>query len=33
MGSCFSFVQDVAKEDDGVNFLPVVIDVFSKYVW
>ena len=28
-----AFVQDVAKEDDGVNYLLVVIDVFSKYVW
>ena len=28
-----SFVQDVAKEIDGVSYLLVVIDVFSKYVW
>ena len=28
-----SFVQDVAKENDGVSYLLVVIDVFSKYVW
>ena len=30
-----AFVQDVAKENDGVNYLYlfVVIDVFSKYVW
>ena len=28
-----AFVQDVAKENDGVNYLLVVIDVFSKYVW
>ena len=28
-----SFVQDVAKENDGVNYLLVVIDVLSKYVW
>ena len=27
-----AFVQDVAKENDGVNYLLVVIDVFSKYV-
>ena len=27
------FVQDVAKENDGVNYLLVVIDVLSKYVW
>ena len=26
-------VQDVAKENDGVNYLLVVIDVLSKYVW
>ena len=25
-------VQDVAKENDGVNYLLVAIDVFSKYV-
>ena len=28
-----AFVHDVAKENDGVNYLLVVIDVFSKYVW
>ena len=28
-----SFVQDVAKENDGVSYLLLVIDVFSKYVW
>ena len=28
-----SFVQDVAKENDGVSYLLVVMDVFSKYVW
>ena len=28
-----SFVQDVAKENDGVSYLLVTIDVFSKYVW
>ena len=28
-----AFVQDVAKENDGVNYLLVVIDVFLKYVW
>ena len=28
-----AFVQDVAKENDRVNYLLVVIDVFSKYVW
>ena len=28
-----SFVQDVAKESNGVSYLLVVIDVFSKYVW
>ena len=27
-----AFVQDVAKENDGVNYLLVVIDVLSKYV-
>ena len=27
------FVQDVTKENDGVNYLFVVIDVLSKYVW
>ena len=26
-------VQDVVKENDGVNYLLVVIDVLSKYVW
>ena len=28
-----AIVQDVAKENDGVNCLLVVIDVLSKYVW
>ena len=28
-----SFVQDVAKENNGVSYLLVVIDVFLKYVW
>ena len=28
-----AFVQDVAKENGGVNYLLVVIDVLSKYVW
>ena len=28
-----AFVEDVAKENDGVNYLLVVIDVLSKYVW
>ena len=28
-----SFVQDVAKENDGVSYLLGIIDVFSKYVW
>ena len=28
-----AFVQDAAKENDGVNYLLVVIDVISKYVW
>ena len=28
-----AFVEDVAKENDGVNYLLVVIDVVSKYVW
>ena len=28
-----AFVQDVAKENDGVNYLLVVIDVLSKYLW
>ena len=27
------FISRVGIEDDGVNFLLVVIDVFSKYVW
>ena len=27
-----AFVQDVAEENDGVNYLLVVIDVLSKYV-
>ena len=27
------FVQDLAKENDGVNYLLVVIDVFSKFLW
>ena len=27
-----AFVQDVVKENDGVNYLLVVIDVLSKYV-
>ena len=27
------FVQVVVKENDGVNYLLVVIDVLSKYVW
>ena len=27
-----AFVQDVAKENDGVDYLLVVIDVLSKYV-
>ena len=27
-----AFVQDVAKENDGVHYLPVVIDVLSKWV-
>ena len=26
-------VQDVAKENDGVNYLLVVINVFSKFLW
>ena len=26
-------VQDLAKENDGVNYLLVVIDVFSKFLW
>ena len=28
-----AFEQDVAKENDGENYLLVVIDVLSKYVW
>ena len=28
-----AFVQDVAKENDGVNYSLVVSDVLSKYVW
>ena len=28
-----AFVHDVAKENDGVNYLLVVIDVFSKFRW
>ena len=28
-----AFVQDVVKENDGVNYLLVVIDVLLKYVW
>ena len=28
-----AFVQDVAEENDGVNYLLVVIDALSKYVW
>ena len=31
--SDFLFVQDVAKKNDGVNYLLVVIDVLSKYAW
>ena len=31
--SDLSFVQDVAKENDGVSYLLGVIDVLSKYVW
>ena len=31
--SSLAFVQDVAKENDGVNYLLVVIDVFSKFLW
>ena len=27
-----AFVQDVTKENDGVNYLLVVIDVFSKFL-
>ena len=28
-----AFVQDIAKENDGENYLLAVIDVLSKYVW
>ena len=28
-----AFVQDVAKENDGVNYLLVVINVFPKFLW
>ena len=28
-----AFVRDVAKGNDGVNYLLVVTDVLSKYVW
>ena len=28
-----AFVQDVAKENDGVNYLLIVIDIFSKFLW
>ena len=28
-----AFAQDVAKENNRMNYLLVVIDVFSKYVW
>ena len=28
-----AFVQDIAKENDAVNYLLVVIDVLSNYVW
>ena len=28
-----ALVQDVAKENDGVNYLLIVIDVFSKFLW
>ena len=28
-----AFVQDLAKENDGVNYLLVVTDVFSKFLW
>ena len=28
-----AFVKDTAKENDGVNYLLIVIDVLSKYVW
>ena len=29
----FAFVQDVAKENHDVNYLLVVIDVFSRFLW
>ena len=32
-GADLAFVQDVAIENDGVNYLLVLIDVLSKYVW
>ena len=28
-----AFVQDVAKENYGVSYLLIVIDVFSKFLW
>ena len=28
-----AFVQDSAKETDGLNYLLVIIDVLSKYLW
>ena len=28
-----AFVQDLGKENDGVNYLLVVIDVFYKFLW
>ena len=28
-----TFVQDVAKENDGVNCLLIVIYIFSKFLW
>ena len=28
-----AFVEDVAKENDGVDYLLIVIDVFSKFLW
>ena len=27
-----AFVQDVAKENDGVNYLLAVIDIFPKFL-
>ena len=33
MEADLAFVQDVAKKNDGVNYLLVVIDILSKYVW